>query len=169
MGCQTAFPFCCFVFVLFVLGIFHSYSDVTITDKGLEILTYILGTHGYWAMRVFMVPHLLWHGTYYIYIINKLIYIYYRLRRVKHMINQMGGGPQGCGLRRWLHMLVDVITVKKIQYANELLFWFSSFSATLLQLFLQLDFKVHVYIFFINSVFHLVIISPECLLFKIIC
>lgn len=38
------------------------------------------------------------------------------------MINQMGGGPQGCGLRRWLHMLVDVITVKKIQYANELLF-----------------------------------------------
>lgn len=38
------------------------------------------------------------------------------------MINQMGGGPQGCGLRRWLHMLVDVKTVKKIQYANELLF-----------------------------------------------
>ena len=74
-----------------------------------------------------------------------------RLRRVQHTINQRRGGPQSRELKTMVtHVDVDVMTVKKIQYANELLFWFSSFSATLLQLFLQLDFKVHVYIFFIK-------------------
>ena len=51
-----------FIFLLFVWVLsshsrfFHSYGNVTITDEGLQILTY--------ARQFFSVPHLLWHGAF---------------------------------------------------------------------------------------------------------
>lgn len=76
-GLPECVCFLLFLFlVLFVLGFFTHMVTSSLPIKSWKF-KHILGTHGYWAMRVFRVPHLLWHGTYYIYIINLLIYIYY--------------------------------------------------------------------------------------------